>query len=111
MWYEVTDLSTPAGSFTGGGLFFRNGQAKPSAAAFGFPFVALRSGHRSFTFWGRARRGGPVAIEALRGGHWRRVLRLHAGRAGVFFANRRVKAALALRARQGGALSYPWPAG
>jgi hypothetical protein len=111
MWYEPHDLGgTPRGGGANAGLFATSGQPKPSSAAFGFPFVAIRGGGLT-TLWGRARRAGVVTIEVARRGGWRRLLRLHTTRGRVFFAVRRVGAHLSLRAVSGRVASYPWRTG
>jgi hypothetical protein len=108
-WYEAVDPPGAHGAFSGGGVFLRTGAAKPSAAAFRFPFVAIRSSGGLTTLWGRAPTVGPVTIEVVRSGGWRRLTRLPTTAGGIFYARRRVSPHLILRARVGTIASYPWP--
>ena len=108
LWYEPRDAGSQAArSFTGGGLFFYGGGAKPSSEAFRFPFASIRSG-AIVTLWGRAPRARNVTIEIARGRGWRRLLRLRPTRGGVFYARRRLGSHAVLRARQGTVVSPPW---
>ena len=108
LWYEVVDPGGPAGNnFTGGGLFFGSGRAKPAAAAFRFPFVALTAARGATTLWGRAPHPGQVVIEAQRHGHWRGVARATASRDRVFEIIRSLGAGVTLRGRQGRIVSLP----
>jgi hypothetical protein len=106
-WYEPHDLSAQAGSFTGAGLFRSNGQAKPSATAFRFPFVTIGGPHRMVTLWGRAPRPGLVVIDIARHHRWQQSTRITTTDGGVFFARRRLGSHLTLRARAGTVASLP----
>lgn len=73
-----------------GGLYFRGpapGQDEPKEAmrAFRFPFVA-EPARGGLAIWGRTPNSGPgrVAIQLLRGGRWRGLRAIRAGRDGVF---------------------------
>ncbi|MBV9467355.1 MAG: hypothetical protein JO206_08600 [Solirubrobacterales bacterium] len=107
-WYELLDPGGPAGSFTGAGLFFARGLAKPATVAFRFPFVALDDGNGVLTLWGRAPTAGVVTVEVARGGTWGPLTQLRTTRGGVFFARQRIGSHLTLRARLGAIASYPW---
>jgi hypothetical protein len=98
-----------------GGMFFRShsfatDKAKPAYQAFRFPFAAFRRG-KACRLWGIAPAAGTVTIEAKRGGHWRALTRVRAGRNRVFLKGRRVKKGLLLRARQGSEHSLPFRVG
>jgi hypothetical protein len=106
-WYEVRDLGTSAGNFTGAGLFFTSARAKPSAAAFRFPFVATHGPRGTTTLWGRSPRAGVITIEVALHGSWRALVRLTTTRGGVFDAGRHIGRHLTLRARVGRIASNP----
>jgi hypothetical protein len=92
-WFSLRDSpagSSPYGETLQSGLYFRGpsvgqDQPKPVLNVFRFPFVAY-PGRRGMTFWGRTptSSGGKVTIQALRGGHWRRLAAVRAGKNGVF---------------------------
>jgi hypothetical protein len=117
-WFQLRDeraSSQPFGGVFESGLY-RNGgrlsadRPKPALRAFRFPFVALkaRGGAR---VWGRrpGSRAGPVRIEALRAGRWRRTAVLRADRHGIFSARLpRRRIARKMRARSAGQRSQPF---
>jgi hypothetical protein len=109
LWFVLRDVAYK--SLTGSGVYFANGGAKPSAAAFRFPFVALSAGHGMLTLWGRAPRAGGVSIQ--RGGRhgWHTLVRLTTTRGAIFYARRRLGAHLVLRAQQGATTSPVWTTG
>jgi hypothetical protein len=51
-------------TFRWGGILFYNGQPKPTATAFQFPFVAIRASRGRVELWGRAPRSGLLVISA-----------------------------------------------
>ncbi len=94
------------------GIYFVNGEAKPSQKAMSFPFVASRSGTSSVSVWGIAPRQGSVQIQVRRGGTWRRLASVLAqGRGHPFTATVQLRGAAQLRARLGAELSLPWQQG
>jgi hypothetical protein len=64
------------------GLYFENGEPKPSRLAFRFPFTAVR--RHGLRVWGRAPVSGPVEIQDNRTGDWRTIKTLQTGRSNVF---------------------------
>ncbi len=93
-WYSLRDPEPeprlPFSQTDQSGLYFRGptvaqDQPKKFLYAFRFPFVAYPR-RNSLSFWGRTpnSRGGRVAIQLLRGGHWRRALVTRASKAGIF---------------------------
>ena len=65
LWQDepLDKLSITAGSWQSG-LYFEDGEAKPSAAAFANPFwVDLPRRSRKATVWGQVRPGGPVTVK------------------------------------------------
>jgi hypothetical protein len=79
------------------GLYFRDGRAKLSVAAFRLPLVIHRRGART-TVWGHA--SGPVAIERRSGSTWR-TIRTFTPRAGIYSGRVSAPKGAVLRARQG----------
>jgi hypothetical protein len=78
-------------------------QAKPSAQAFRFPFVAFRSGRKGSRVWGLTPGAvrGAVVIERARGKRWKRVGKLRANSSGIFQGLIRGVRRGSLRARMG----------
>jgi hypothetical protein len=109
-WFQLRDPHK-TNSFAAGGLYPMNGPAKPAAAAFRFPFVALPGRRRQVTLWGKAPVAGTVVIQKLGGGSWRRVLSLRTTGGGIFYAQRRLGPHLQLRAVIRGFPSPTWATG
>ncbi len=111
LWFVMRDISYK--SLTGAGVYFANGTAKPSAAAYRFPFVALGRRGGTVTLWGRAPAPGLVTIERrVSGGRWRALARLRTSADGVFDGVRPAAAgSMRLRALEGRVASLPWSVG
>ncbi|MEZ5062915.1 MAG: hypothetical protein R2700_15655 [Solirubrobacterales bacterium] len=90
------------------GLYFKNGDAKPAATAFRFPFVTHRSGKRKLKVWGKAPSTGKLAVQRKRGKRWKTVKRLDVKQGKVFQAKLRLKGKQKLRASLGGERSLVW---
>jgi hypothetical protein len=92
-WFSLRDSPTgsqPYSETLQSGLYFRGAtvaqdEPKEVLNAFRFPFVAY-PGARGLGFWGRTPSSGPgrVVIQALKHGHWRKVLVTRADEAGIF---------------------------
>jgi hypothetical protein len=93
------------------GLYFVNGQPKPAATAFRFPFVTSRSSRTSVLAWGRAPGAGHLAIERLTGGHWMTVAGMNVGFHQVFTTTLSLRGRAALRAQVAGQTSLTWTQG
>jgi hypothetical protein len=103
-WFLLRDF--PHNLEAGAGLFFTSGRSKPAAAAYAFPFMALRGARGVVTIWGRAPAAGRVVIQRAAGrGRWRSILRLATSGGGVFYIRRKIVARPGLRAVQGGRAS------
>ena len=76
-WYQTRDQPPPYPASNQGGVFFRDGRAKPAARAFAFPFSCERRGSRT-RVWGKAPVSGTVQIR--RNGRTIRSLRPGANR-------------------------------
>jgi hypothetical protein len=91
------------------GLYFVNGQPKPAATAFRFPFVVSRSGRGHMLAWGRAPVAGRLVLERLAGKRWEPIASLHVGWHRVFVRRLAVSTHVVLRARIGSQASLAWP--
>jgi hypothetical protein len=113
LWFQVRD-QLPSPNYGGnlqGALEFNDGQPKPAAQAFRFPFVSERASKKKIRVWGKAPDRGRVIIERLVGSRWRRLAVLRPGSNRVFYALIRFSGRATLRARsKGGAVSMAWPA-
>jgi hypothetical protein len=111
-WFSIADPGVAAGSFfADGGLYTSAGAAKPAAAAYRFPFVAVPASHGRLILWGKAPHGGTVVVQRLSGGRWKLAARLRAGSSGVFIGQVHVRGRPQYRAVIGGAVSPSWTAG
>ena len=93
------------------GIFFANGQPKPSYVAFRFPFVASKTKAGTLRAWGKAPAGGKLLIQAKRGGRWRVVRRLAVRSGAVFTAGLGLRGSQRLRAKVAGNKSLVWRQG
>lgn len=109
-WFQVRDQA-PVPSYAAtnqSGVFLRNGDAKPAATAFRFPFVTERSRGATVRAWGLAPGAGPVVIERKLGARWVVERRLRAGASRVFTSALRLPRGGTLRARVAGDVSLVW---
>jgi hypothetical protein len=88
LWLQISDF--PYKSLAGSGVYFASGKAKPSAAAFRFPFIVLSAKDGNGTIWGRAPTAGWVSVQARRHGAWHGFARERTTRWGVFMIRRRL---------------------
>jgi hypothetical protein len=107
-WFQFRDLNGSASRVAGAGLYRYRGKAKPSAAAFRFPFLTVPSGRGWYTLWGRAPAHGTVVIEKRSAGRWQSILELPTTAGGIFYGHHRLKSDLEVRARIGKAASPAW---
>ena len=106
--YAVGDVPFSTNSFTGTGVFFPDGRAKPSKRSFRFPFVTHRGSHKRVVAWGKAPRGGTLKIQKRHGKGWRTLKRrkVHAGQ--VFTATLGRHTSGKLRGSVAGINSLAW---
>ena len=90
------------------GLFFRNGEAKPAATAYAFPFIAQRKSKRKLLAWGKAPATGALQIQRRKGKNWKTVERVAATEGEVFTRILRLRGKEKLRAKVGGERSLVW---
>lgn len=93
------------------GLYYLNGQPKPAATAFRFPFVTSRLNSRAVLAWGRAPAAGSLTIERLSGTTWKPIANLTVGFHEVFEKTLELAGGATLRAHVAGQSSLPWPQG
>jgi hypothetical protein len=107
--YAVGDPDPSVNSFTGTGIYFPDGQAKPAATAFRFPFVTHRGSHgKAVVAWGKAPETGKLKIRNHRRGSWRTVKRLNVHAGEVFTTKLGRHAGGTLRGSVGGVTSLSW---
>ncbi|MGZ5375753.1 MAG: hypothetical protein ACXWEF_04795 [Solirubrobacterales bacterium] len=90
------------------GLYFVDGQAKPSATAFRFPFVTERLSPRRLLAWGKAPQGGVLQIQRQAGGTWRTVKSLRVAAGGIFQTRLKLRGKASFRAVIGTESSLVW---
>ena len=93
------------------GVYFTNGQPKPSLTAFRFPFVTERIGKRRVRAWGKAPEGGRLRIQRQRGNRWATIKKLQVSKGAVFVTKLRSSGKQRkkpLRATVGASQSLPW---
>ena len=84
VWYLIRDQSgTNYGVDYFSGVFFHNGQPKPSYEAFRFPLVVMPSG-RHARVWGISPQNGRLRVERWRGAIWQTVFTVRASAGAVF---------------------------
>jgi hypothetical protein len=91
-----------------GGLYFFNGQPKPAATAYRFPFVTQRIDHDHVLVWGRSPGAGTLRIERFHGGHWAVVQAVPVHPRQVFLRTIGLRGAATLRGQVGGQTSLTW---
>ena len=106
-WYLIRDQVGNFQTQYFSGVYFRNGQKKPSFEAYRFPLVVMASGSKA-TIWGISPRTGPLVVQRFVHGKWKMVFSARA-RAGAVFT-RTVSARLhgSYRAVVGGETSLVW---
>lgn len=87
------------------GVFFNDGQAKPSLTAFRFPFVAERINEQLLNVWGKAPAGGQLVIQRQQGGSFVTIRKLQVREGGVFLAKLKLPGKQRLRAEVAGTQS------
>jgi hypothetical protein len=90
------------------GIFFANGQPKPAATAFRFPFVTERINKRMLRAWGKAPAGGKLVIQRRQGGRWLSVKKLTVGPGAIFTAKLPLRGKQKLRAAVAGNQTLIW---
>ena len=107
LWYLVRDQIPPYSENYFSGVYFRDGEPKPSYTAYRFPFVVIQKQGKRAQVWGIAPTSDPVQVQAESGGVWRMVASIDA-RAGAIFARVLSLPAGSYRAVAGSEHSLPW---
>jgi hypothetical protein len=90
------------------GVFFYNGQKKPSYKSFRFPFVTHRISKSRVQAWGKAPASGKLKIQKQQGNKWHTVKRLKVHGGKVFKEKLRVRGKAKLRGQVGNTTSLVW---
>jgi hypothetical protein len=90
------------------GIFFANGQPKPSYTAFRFPFVTERIDKRTLRAWGKAPAGGKLVIQRRQRGRWIATKKLKVGQGAVITTKLPLRGKQRLRAKVAGNQSLVW---
>jgi hypothetical protein len=90
------------------GLYFRDGEAKPAAKAFAFPFVADRKSKRKVVLWGKSTATGKLTVQRKRGKRWKTIARFNATDGKVFTKKVNLRGKAKLRASIAGDNSLTW---
>ena len=94
-----------------GGIYFENGQPKPSLTAFRFPFVTARLDKKHLEAWGKSPASGQLKIQRKQGG-WKTIKKLNVSAGGTFDTKIRTSAAKGqYRAVVGPTQSLVWKQG
>lgn len=101
----------PGTSGPWGGLYFFDGQPKPAATAYRFPFVTQRLNRDHIRVWGRSPQTGTLRIERLSGDRWTVIQTLAVRTFRVFLRTTSLRGAAVLRAQIGHQTSLPWRQG
>ena len=90
------------------GVFFYNGQKKPSYKSFRFPFVTHRISKSRVQAWGKTPASGKLKIQKQQGNKWHTVKRLKVHGGKVFKEKLRVRGKAKLRGQVGNTTSLVW---
>jgi hypothetical protein len=107
---DTADRPTVHAGFQSG-VFFANGQPKPSLTAFRFPFVTERINKKKIRAWGKAPAGGKLVIQRRAKGRWVATKKIQVGRGSVFTAKLSLRGKQRLRAAVAGNQSLVWKQG
>jgi hypothetical protein len=110
LWLEIGDapaVSNYASTYQAG-MYYLDGQPKPAASAFRFPFVTQRLNRNHVQAWGRAPAGGKLTFELRQGDSWKALRTLNVSQRGVFEATLGLAGKAVLQAQVGGQTSLTW---
>lgn len=110
LWWQIED-SPPIPNYSStyqAGTYYLNGQPKPSATAFRFPFITWRKNYKTVTTWGRSPAAGVLSIQDLILGKWKTVTRVRVSANQVFEVPVHLIFRRQLRAKIGSYASLPW---
>jgi hypothetical protein len=108
VWYLVRDQAATYNSASYySGVYFYNGNPKPSLLAYQFPFLVWPNG-RHATVWGISPKAGSLTVQRRHGHSWKTLFKFRISAGGVF--KRSIKGSLhgKFRAVVGGTKSLVW---
>jgi hypothetical protein len=108
VWYLVRDQVGPFATAYFSGVYFRDGEPKPSFEAYRFPFVVMPGRGGRETVWGIAPRTGLLSVQLAHGHGWRTLFRVHARAGGVFVKHISGRVVGDFRASVAGETSLVW---
>jgi hypothetical protein len=108
---ETRDPTQTISRWATSGIFYHDGQKKPSFNSFRFPFVTDRRSKRKVLAWGKAPVSGKLKIQQRRHGHWKTRTRLKAHKGRIFKRTLRLRGKADLRAKVGNDTSLVWHQG
>jgi hypothetical protein len=114
LWWRLTDQDPGSRGYATtyqSGVLFENGQPKPSAASFRFPFVAHRIGRKKVRAWGKVPAPGSLLIQRQRRHGWKTISTSSVGGNDVFQLNLSFRGSAVLRAVSGRLASLTWSVG
>jgi hypothetical protein len=111
LWWRLTDQDPGALGYPytyQSGVLFESGRAKPSAAAFHFPFVAHHTSRTKIIAWGKVPGGGAVKVQRLVRRQWRTLATYRVSANHVFDVKLKLRGSAVLRAVTGSQVSLRW---
>jgi hypothetical protein len=112
LWFLIKD-APPVPDYAStyqSGTYFIDGQAKPSATAFRFPFVVVRDGRGGLLAWGKAPSAGLLSIERHTGSAWTLLRTVRVANGAIFQTRLTARRGELIRARVGSDTSLSWRA-
>jgi hypothetical protein len=110
LWWQIED-SPPIPNYAStyqAGTYYLDGQAKPSATAFRFPFITWRKNYKTVVTWSRSPAAGVLSIQDLILGKWKSVAKVRVSANQVFEVPVHLIFKRKLRAKIGSYISLPW---
>jgi hypothetical protein len=110
LWFQLVD-SPPIPNYAStyqAGTYYLNGQAKPSATTFRFPFITWRKNYKTVTTWSRSPAAGVLSVQDLILGKWKTITKVRVSANQVFEVPVHLIFKRELRAKIGSYASLPW---
>jgi hypothetical protein len=110
LWWQIED-SPPIPNYAStyqAGTYYLNGQAKPSATSFRFPFITWRKNYKTVVTWSRSPAAGVLSIQDLIFGKWKTITRVRVSANEVFEVPVHLIFKRKLRAKIGSYASLSW---
>jgi hypothetical protein len=110
LWFQIVD-SPPIPNYAStyqSGTYYLNGQPKPSATSFRFPFITWRKNYKTVVTWSRSPATGVLSIQDLILGKWKTIAKVRVSANQVFEVPVHLIFKRKLRAKIGSYASLPW---